>query len=581
MRFGRWLALAGFCWAGAVAAGEPVPRLPEGAAVRVIVEAPAAFADDPLVRDVTTALWKSSSLRAVVGSPDFDPVFDIQAQLEKEWGVETLPLLRSIAAGGLEVAVYPGFSPVVAVRIDGGDAAGTERYVQGLIAVIQERAARAGGGPVAEPAEPVDGVAVRRLGGLHLAQRGAVLLAATDRAMIETLIRDAAGGPRVPAAAPAPRVWARLQWKLLRELPGVNQALRLPVSDGGPIALFGGWIDLLRRSDVVEVELGRDTNAAGPEQAGLALSVRFSAPPAGVTPGLEGFWGADAGGAPALARPPGVIYSAAWHRDYDRMWKSRRQFLDSAAADAVDAQQARLARENAGLGISEVLQHLGPHFRLVVVEQPQPPYDVELSDRVPAAAGAVSLKNVDGFADQVLRRMEGFASIIALVAKMSIRRPAADDQYVDADGTTYKLPISCLRFSTSPQEVGSGNRIRFNFEPAWCIAHGHFAVGSTRHAVAALLREIERGGTPAAPGGGPGGPIVVERQEWDLARLGQALRGLRESIVRQAALDNGYPVDEADRELDVAVDVLERIRRVTVEAAWGDSGFEYRVRVGR
>ena len=98
--------------------------------------------------------------------------------------------------------------------------------------------------------------------------------------------------------------------------------------------------------------------------------IRIPVGTAGEYAGLRGFFASEASeSAPPLLHPIGMIFSAGWFRDYQKLWDARSELVNSELVRRLDAANERARSEGLRVGISDLVKWIGPHFRIVAARQ--------------------------------------------------------------------------------------------------------------------------------------------------------------------------------------------------------------------
>jgi hypothetical protein len=275
--------------------------------------------------------------------------------------------------------------------------------------------------------------------------------------------------------------------------------------------------------------------------------------------------------APApLLQVPDAIYSASWYRDYAALWSARRDLLTADAAAMLDAGDERAATQLEVFGThlrpSELFTQLGPRFRVVVAAQDKPPYDVEVLDPLPAAALAVELRD-----EQRVREMT------APVLRTLHLIMGGEQRIITSEHEHAGAKLVTLSLSEDPAEQRRGGSARYNFRVTYAFTGGYFVIGTTpqvvKHVIDALRRESD----------GPQSDRTAEteRQQFDFARLAEAVQSLHAGLTRGLVLNSGWDSDVAEQELNVWTSLLSDLASATATAGFDADGFHYRVTIGR
>jgi hypothetical protein len=526
------------------------------------------------VARILKALEDSPELTRRRENASSDPRVAALAFLAERLELTPEELFWRLTSGGSIVSVSPANPPEVLFASVAADREFPARIVDALRQILAEAAPQAAG---AWRQETYRDFECHGAGPLHFAVRENLLLAASTPAALRGAIdrvaeRGSVGDASDSSGAPAPLLHVELDLSAIRQrLPGLADALQFPSADPGRTALLGGWLDLLRQFEHAELSIAA-------RDARLEISARVSdARPAGSSAAGTGYFAGfpaenvtpDRAPAPLLD-VPGAIYRASWYRDYAALWNARGDLLTTDAAAMLDAGDERAATQLEVFGThlrpSELFTQLGPRFRVVVTAQDEPPYDVEVLDPLPAAALAVELRD-----EQRVREMSApILRTLHLIMGGEQRIITSEHEHAGAKLVTLSL-------SEDPAEQQRGSSARYNFRVTYAFAKGHFVIGTTPQVVKQVLDGLsEESDVPHLDR-----TAETERQQFDFARLAEAVQLLHAGLVRGLVLNSGWESDVAQRELDVWTSLLSDLAGATAAAGFDGDGFHYRVTIGR
>lgn len=543
--------------AGSLPAAE-IRGVPDDAVAVLEVQRPMRLARHPLVSRFWDVVRESDGVRRAMQAPEFDPLRQGMALLEAAAGTDGPAALDRLTAGGVTLAVVPGPPPRGVLILTSDDPAllarVTERAREEIVRRLPDEQRAAG-----LPTESHGDTVCYKVGPAWYAVQGARLVVASDPPLLQqTLDRPAAAPvPTADDAAPLARLWVDLE--VVRHAPQLEKALALPSNDPGQVAFLGGWLDLLRQSEELTAEL-----SLGPATADFTL--RLPAGTGRTTPALRGFFiTADAQAAPLL-RPPGTIYTATWYRDYAALWEARAQLATAEKvatmekADADSRQQLSVFKLD--LSLSDIVRQLGPHFRVVAARQQETGYRVPVTDRLPAAALVIDVRDEAAFKAKVTPLLRAVGLLAAFRPMGPKMRPAA---YRGAQ-------LTGLWFRDDEEAAAQGNRGRFNFSPTWTLTRGHLVLGSTHELVCRIIDQLDQ---PADTD-----PATTERQWLSLTELAAATNDLRETITRGLVFDQGLTLDEAEREAGILERAIQTLGEITTRTTFDRDRFESRWTIG-
>ncbi len=560
---GVWLAGAdGRGLAGEVEIGRAAPADP---VLIVRIGALDEAAAQPVVRQMLTAVQSSPELSRRTGDLAASPQYAAAYALADRLELSLDELAIRLAARGGFLAVTRELPPKVLIGVQGDDSELTVRAVDELARLAIEAA---GGNEAAVPRRTVRGVEGLQIGTLYLAADGAALLISNDPLTLQAAIGRWVDAKSDDAADETPfdtgLLRAELDLATLKLLPQTYAPLALPNSNPQLVTFLGGWIDVVRQFNRLELEVR-------PVEERLVISLRAHTPSGRkFEPRVPGFWaaGGDETPAPRL-HIPGEIYSASWYRDYGAMWDAREKLLEGGVVEQLEAANEAAATQLEVFGThvepSRILAAIGPRFRVVAARSSAAPYETAVNDPLPAAAACIQLKNEEEFRELVSPVFRTLGLILAGEQQIS----AGEREYRDAD-------LVSLSLSEEPDVVRSGTLSRYNFRVTYTISRGHFIIGTTPEIVEHVIDAID--GESAGLD-----PILVgesEQQSFRLDEAALAVAQLRDAVVRGLVLNSGWLTDEAEAELDVWIQLLESLESARTAVQFDDQSFQYTITVG-
>ena len=516
----------------------------------IVVESasPAGLWRHPLVAGVWAELREAPPVRDAVASPEADAAYAPVRFAAGRLNLAPGDLLAAATAGGVRVELPP---------VEGGPtglvvAAESPEIRRKILAAVRALAVREAGlaAALVFPPDTVAGEVWPLGDDAEVRVDGPAVAAAANGADFPA-DPPAAGGPLLRIAADLGRLRAA----------GALPPLGPPWDDPNLGGYLGGYAAFL--SDAADAEL----TLSGGRGVSLEVSV-----PADAAAGPPGFFAPPGTSVPRPLAVPGVIYSAAWYRDYGALWASRRSVLTADAADRLEEQDDEVRQGIKVLGAdvapSELAATLGDSWRVVFAGGLGSDYGVDPFPRLPAAGLAVSLRDEAEFARLAGPVLRG-VRLIAAFGGAKMEPFAATETVGGAD-----VPISGLRFAETPAAVRSGDRTRFNAAPAWATFRGHFVAASNRPLLRAMLDALDA--EAAAPAFLPTG--VTEEQRFSPAALADALAAAGPAISVRLTLEGGFAPADADATLAAVGNALRRLGPVTL-TTHTDGGLRMTLRV--
>jgi hypothetical protein len=576
-----------------VAAAEPAARelISPNSALLVEINRPLDLLDSPLSRDVWELIRETNGVKQGLSSPKVDKFRQAARFIEKSLGADWRTGVNRLTAGGIVFAVAPqksGGEPVVTAVVTADDEATLKQFIEAIQAEMRRAASsQADLGTDGEKDKSRARASVdtgetsyrsfvcNRVGNGHYSLVGRQLLASNSREGLEAALDRLAGTaidkPFNPPASlrlvdnsgKPPMVLATVNLKLLKEDPKAQAPLTFPANDPVPVVLLGGYLDLFRRADFA---------AAGIFVSGPAheLKIRVPVGTDGAYAGLRGYFASETTeSAPRLLRPTGTILTTGWFRDYKKLWDARSELVNPEIVAQLEAANTKAQSEGAKVGLADLVQMLGPHFRFVVARPQETVYTIKLEERLPAFALVVSVRDETGFRQRVLTGIDSLLWLGAASANLGEIKPS---EYRGAK-------INTLRFSEKPEFADSDRRVLYNFTPSYSLTRGELIVGSTAEIVRDLIDELDR--QAAAPEAArPADERPTDRQQFSFAELSEFLKDYVPRLVRGAILDPGLSPAEAEKEIDVLRQVLLRLGQVTASTMIAGDHFEISIQVG-
>ena len=552
---------AGPAVAGEVTAGSAAPADP----VLIVRFGPLdETAAQPVVREILTAVQASPELARRLNGLTSHPQYAAAYALADRLGQSLDQLAIRLAARGGFVAVTRELPPKLLVGVSGDDAALTGRAVDELTQLVIEAA---GGNENAVPRRTLRGIEGRQIGPLCLAADGSTLLIANDpltlQAAVGRLVDARDSGVDGKGSLDADLLSANLDLATLKLLPQTYAPLALPNPNPQLVTFLGGWIDVLRQFNRLELKLQ-------PVDDRLQITLRAHTPSSRkFDPQVPGFWGAGDEQPALRLHVPGAIYSATWYRDYGAMWTAREKLLEASVVQQIETANEAAATQFEVFGThiepSRVLSGVGPRFRVVIARSSTAPYETVVNDPIPAAAACIQLKDEQQFREMVSPVLRTLGLILTGEQQIA----AGEREYRDAQ-------LVSLSLSEDPAVVRSGSLSRYNFRTTYTFSRGHFIIGTTpeivEHVIDALDNE-SAGLDPILAG-------QTEQQSLNLSEAAQAVSQLRDAIARGLVLNSGWTTDEAQGELDVWIRLLDSLRSLQASVQFDDQSFEYQITIG-
>lgn len=558
--------------------------IPAGTAVLIEFPRPESLLQNPFARDALRILKESVGVRRGLESAEFGRLRDAARFLENSLGVDYQTAVSRLTAGGVVIAVEPerpGEPPDVTVVVTAEDEASLQRLLEAVHAELGRRAAERVPADRPQVARRIElashtyrSFVCYSFGNGHYAVAGRRLLAANRQQTLEAAL-DRLSDPSIgdqfhpPQSLRFPEESVQPPWllvtlnlHLLRQNPECRLGLQLPAGEIAPLALFGGYLDLLQRADFAAAGLfGDDT--------GIEFKVRLPSGTEGTPAGMSGFFTGDATtSAASLLRPARTLYTGSWYRDYARFWNSRAELFTPAVQRELQDADDRQRKQWGGLAVSDLLQLMGPHHRIVVARQQEHAYLTQPEERLPAAGVVVDLPNVEKFRERILTPVDRLLRTAVLAI-------GGEFKTVSYRGNL----LAAIRFAEPEPVTDPKKQAIYNFNPAYCISRGHLIAGSTAEIVREIIEELDHEAARLEPGITQS-TRLAHQEELSMSELAELLGSYERSIVARLVADRGLSDGEAGTELQIFRRLLTRLGKLSSQILVGPQQFDLTVRLG-
>ena len=351
---------------------------------------------------------------------------------------------------------------------------------------------------------------------------------------------------RRAALKPDTLAWGFARLERLRKLDpkryGGGGAAKRPPQE---TILLGGWVEAVRKAPWVAATF--DWSAER-----MAAELILPVPPGGRGAAFRGFVPPEGSGAPALAKPPGMIASVSLWRDLSAVWESRADLLTPEAVQGL-AQLDTFAGQFFGgrdFGTG-VLGALTSDWRLVVAMQDYAAMSPVPDVKLPAFALVVDVRPDDeDFAARLKVAFQSFVGLANLGAAQSKAPPlelgSETFEGVTISTTHFMAPAKKANDEAEDKDKGPVHS-RHNFSPSAAQVGGHFILSSSLGLTRDLVKSLKSPGKP------DDATLAVEAE-------GAALAGLvdlnRNRLVMQSMLEKGHDKDQAEAEVDMLASLL-------------------------
>lgn len=535
--------------------------LPPGLVLQARIVDPVRLEGHPLVQRMVTLLNRSQEWHRVqteqTGLIQFSEAIGFLDRQLKHVGISGG--VRSLWKRGALLAVGEGQNPPAG----GVFLAENEQAAKAFAEVLQQWAETELGLKY-EPKQ-IDGTTVLAAGDLHVANLGhRVVWANREQAMSHVLAHvKSVSQEAITASDSTLMADLHVSLEAVRKNPDFAKGLETPASDLGLLTFFGGWMDLLRRHERLTVGL----HAGDGETASMKVSFRE---PTGSRPeSLSPFFAqGDQKLLPPL-NPAGTIQSFSWYRDYIGLWNKRDQLATEEARRKAEQGDDDAGKQLQVFGTSfkpsELIAQLGPHHRVVAMEQVKAPYDkVHVENVIPAMAFLIDLKDEEKFRKMV----DPFVRILGLIQGGEQRVLTVRDDYKGAS-------VLSFVFQETDSELKRRPRDQYNFRVSAAITRQHFIIGTNPMIVQAVIDELDRPtDTLAVP------DSVTELQQISFPALARQLGRMKSGAIRRIVLDTGWTIETAEHEYQIFLDLLSSLGNGQTRVGDDSGGFSLEFTIG-
>ena len=572
----------------AAAARSAAEMLPPSVLFYAEVDKPAEVIRLVLDHPLRKRLEQSPDYRKAFDTPQFKEFQAVVQAVENRSGVDWREALETTTGGGFAVA-FDAATQGVVVLARSTDPQKTQKVRDALFDLAREDAKNKGNPDPIETKE-YRGLTAWKAGDSVIANVGPWLVISNKgeaaKAVADALLdggKTLAGDDDFTAAlkleqtkATADRgtAWAFLRLAPLRLFAAAHPVFDKNAKSDNPVAelLLGGLAGAPRNAPFITASLKL-------HEQGIKLSVTSPHDRSWVPQGREFFFApkGEAGGADKPLRPKGTLLSITTYRDLAAWWEAGPDTYSEGVA-------AKMAQADSGLSTflggksfgTDVLGSFAPQIQLVVAAQDYKAAGVpEPGIRLPA--GAMVFRIRDKPKTDVRKHFRvGFQSIVALanLDGASKGRPLLEmktEKRGDAEilYATYEAPSAEepeKEKSAKPQAADSATKeemksaaekdIYYNFSPALVLSKGYLMFCSTKQIADELVDQ-------AAKGNGASAAKIPQNTLVEVAPqpIAELLKANREQLIAQNMLEKGHSREQAEKEIDVFVTLVNAVRQ--------------------
>lgn len=545
---------------------DPLRFVPKQAEVVAKVERPRSLLEAVETHELVKEALKIAGVREFYDSTNYRRLYQIIAYFEKELGQERNELLDSLTGGGVVVAGKFSQPTGAMLVAQAKDEKLLKRFVEMLQNLAEKELARQevkthikkttykgieAFGFDKFSAALVDGALIvtsedkilKHVLDGHLGKKSAEHLTATP-AFIE-------GRKSVPAGAHA---WVWLNMEAVRELPNFKTGFEAGAQDPNVTFLFGGVIDIVRRTPYLTANLSQNKSDWG-------VNVHM---PRG-RDGMSGISNLvlpqkDPGSLPLL-QPPRTFASISYFLDLGQFWQHRDKIFNKQQVEALNKAEEQSGKFLAGVKLGTLFNQMGNHQRVVFATPEKSPYKTKPMTQIPAFGVVLDMRD-PAFGKSMNFILRGAALFGTFATKSGLKME-------EQDHAGHKMV--CYYFPEDKAYDGDPNGVRFNFSPCFVQVGDQLVMSSTVELGRDLIDELKKGSKDKAA------PATMRTQLY-ASGAAQALRAGEEQVMTQLILTQALPPGAARDEVRKIIALVERLGVLGVEVNYGQRDFSFDVK---
>jgi hypothetical protein len=562
-----WLACLALAWAAvpalAQAPPDPLRLVPAEADLVVKVENPSHLVQSLYNLEAIQGLQKIDAVRELYDSTNVRRFNQLVGYFEKKLGADKFQLLDKLAGGGVVLALKIANPPLAMAVIQGRDEKTTRDFVAEMLEIaqlemerqdIKQKISR-------QTYEGIETVSVGK--DAHFAVVGAaVVLANKPEVLKASLDLHLGKGKQAVTTNPTlaearkllpkdPAAWAWVNMDSVRKIPQAkeffdqfyNQAIF-------NLYFVGPMVDLARRSPYA---------CAGYYQQGnrFTWTLRFPRGMNGMPDTVAAFFPKGQGSSPKLLEPPNVVSSTSYYLNLGELWENRKKLLKANELKNLEQFEQNSGRFMGGVKIGDLAKYIGPHQRLVVTQPTESVYKKKPSVTI-QAYGLIQETRDPAFG----KHMDRMLRTVAILGAAQFNLKMIEEKHGDITLVTYRFPED----RPLPRIASDEQNIRFGFSPCFAQVGNQFFVASTvelgRNLIKTLQHEQQTGTSNA-----------MMRSKVYASGLAETLRGTKDQIVAQFALTQALPIEQARKQVDTLIELVQNMGWAEMETHYGQDDF--------
>jgi hypothetical protein len=550
-------------------AADPLRLVPDQANFVVKIEHPDRLAQLGAQLMALPGLASFAQYREFLDSTNARRFKQLVAYFEKELG-DTWPLLLDKLAGDgivLAGAKLEKDAPILAI-IQGKDAKLTQRFAARLLDIVEQEAARQEHAGWKRTADTHRGVSIVTLNEYyHVAVVEAAIVYSNKKDALKAAIDLHKDGNAKSAlaiadlkkardmAGPDALVWGWLNLKAVKQSKEVQELLDYPGTQPILHYIAGKYLDAFKQAPFLAVSFG-------PKDGKYVLSAQLPAARSAIapvaTPHVPSF------GKPTtlpLLEPKGTLYTSSFYLDLASFWTDRAKIFDDMTLKAFEEGDKQSATFLLGTRISQILEATGPRQRIVAARQVNTGYSVEPALKLPAFAFVAEARDPEALMKALEPRLRTIALLTTTQAKMTLVEEKIGD-----------VSLIGYRFVENEQNKALNSGILFNFSPCFARVDNTMMFCSTLELARELIPEIRAKSKLEDKT-----DKVLSRDRFRSEGLSEYLGTIKQQLITQAILGSGSSPEEAAKEINGLLKLIDSLGKAETQATWDEKGFRFEV----
>ena len=545
---------------------DPLRFIPAQADVVGKIENPRALLKAIEKHELVQEAFKIAGVRELYDSTNFRRLYQLIAYFEKEPGKDRYELLDALTGGGVVAAAKFGEPAAGVFVIQAKDEQLLQQFVKHSLALAEKELARL---EVKEPIQKAtyEGIEAFRFGPVKAAVvDGALLLATNDKVLhhildghvgkksVEKIASSKAfsdGKKSIPDGAHA---WGWLNVETVRNLPGFKTGFEAAVQDPNLTILFGGLIDVFKRSPYVTASISQ-------QKSDWQISVQMPRGRDGMAGIAKMVLPEKGAGSLPLLQPPRTFASVSYFMDLGQFWEHRAKIFNEKQVQELDKVEKQSGKFLGGVKLGTLLNQMGNHWRVVFATPEKSPYKTVPTVKIPAFAVVLDMRDPQ-FAKSMNFILRGVALIGSFASSSGMKM--VEEEHAGCKLVGYY-------FQENKPYADDPNGVRFNFSPCFAPVGDQLMMSSTVELGKNLIDEIQRGSKDTAQ------PATM-RSRLYASGAAQALRGSEEQVMTQLILTQALPPGAAREEVRKIIALVERAGSLGFEINYGENDFRFDVK---